>query len=259
MRIGILAVQGDYEAHARMLDRLGVPYQFVRTPQEASEVDAMILPGGESTTMLKFLQEEGLEAPLRNLAARGGAFFGTCAGAILLAREVRGPSQASLGLVDLVLTRNAYGRQLSSEVREAPSKLKAEPLEMVFIRAPIIEEVGLGVEVLASEGGRPVLVRQGKLLIATFHPELTDDSTVHEYFLKLAAEPSERGKAFKAERKRRSATLGRSRSHRPKRATRQNSIVLGDSILPPKRSTFDRDRSAEEHKSAESLAAKPHA
>jgi 5'-phosphate synthase pdxT subunit len=189
MRIGILAVQGDYEAHARMLDRLGVPYQFVRTPEQAMQVDAMILPGGESTTMLKFLQEEGLEAPLRDLAARGGAFLATCAGAILLAREVRGPAQASLGLVDLVLTRNAYGRQLSSEVREAASKLKAEPLEMVFIRAPIIEQIGPEVEVLASERGRPVLVRQGKMLLATFHPELTEDATVHEYFLKLAAEP----------------------------------------------------------------------
>src|SRR5580658_10533544 len=151
MRIGILAIQGDYEAHARMLERLGADYSFVRTPQEAAQVDAMILPGGESSTMLKFLQEEKLEAPLLDLAARGGAFFGTCAGAILLARDVRGPAQPSLGLVDLVLTRNAYGRQLSSEVREAASKLRAEPLEMVFIRAPIIEEVGPGVEVLASE------------------------------------------------------------------------------------------------------------
>ena len=139
--------------------------------------------------MLKFLREEGLEAPLRALAARGGAFLGTCAGAILLAREVRGPSQWSLGLADLVVTRNAYGRQLASEVRYAPSKLKAEPLEMVFIRAPFIDEIGPQVEVLASEGGRPVLVRDGKMLVATFHPELTNDTAVHEYFLKLAAEP----------------------------------------------------------------------
>ena len=144
MRIGILAVQGDYEAHARMLDRLGAEYIFVRTPQEAAQADAMILPGGESTTMLKFLQDEGLEAPLRALAARGGAFLGTCAGAILLAREVRSPAQASLGLADLVVTRNAYGRQIASGVRSVPSKLKPEPLEAVFIRAPIIEAVGPG-------------------------------------------------------------------------------------------------------------------
>ena len=190
MRIGILAVQGDYQAHARVLERLGADYFFVRTPDEAARAEAMILPGGESTTMLKFIQEEGIEAPLRALAARGGAFLATCAGAILMAREVRGPAQWSLGLTDLVLTRNAYGRQLASEVRYAPSKLKPEPLEMVFIRAPLIEEIGPQVEVLASENGRPVLVRQGKMLVATFHPELTPDATIHEYFLKLAAEPA---------------------------------------------------------------------
>jgi 5'-phosphate synthase pdxT subunit len=190
MRIGILAIQGDYEAHARMLERLGADYVFVRTPQEAAQVDAMILPGGESSTMLKFLEEEKLEAPLRDLAARGGAFFGTCAGAILLAREVRGPAQASLDLVDVTVTRNAYGRQLSSEVRQAETTLKDTPLEIVFIRAPIIDRIGPGVQVLASERGRPVLVREGKMLIATFHPELTDDATVHEYFLKMAAEAS---------------------------------------------------------------------
>jgi pyridoxal 5'-phosphate synthase pdxT subunit len=193
--IGILSVQGDYEAHARALARLGVRTLFVRTPAEVAQVDAMILPGGESTTMLKFLNEEGLAAPLRELAAHGGAFFGTCAGAILLAREVRGPVQESLGLADVVVTRNAYGRQLASEIRWAPSQLRPDALEMVFIRAPIIEEVGAGVEILASDGGRPVLVRQGKLLLATFHPELTDDTTVHAYFLKLAAEPVARGGA----------------------------------------------------------------
>src|ERR1700688_434025 len=147
MLIGILSVQGDYEAHARMLERLGARYLFVRTPAEAAQADAMILPGGESTTMLKFLQEEHLAEPLRALAARGGAFFGTCAGAILLAREVRAPAQASLGLADIAIARNAYGRQLASEIRYASSKLKPEPLEMVFIRAPIVESVGPDVEV----------------------------------------------------------------------------------------------------------------
>jgi len=188
MKIGILAVQGDYEAHGRMLERLGADYLLVRTPKEAAQADAMILPGGESTTMLKFLKEEGLEAALRALDARGAAFFGTCAGAILLAREVRAPAQDSLGFADLAITRNAYGRQLASEVRSALSKLKPEPLEMVFIRAPWIDELGPAVEVLAREGGRPVLVRDGRILVATFHPELTADTTVHEYFLKLAAE-----------------------------------------------------------------------
>ena len=194
MKVGILAVQGDYEAHAHMLARLGADYILVRTPEDAAEVDAIILPGGESTTMLKFLKDEGLEAALRALDARGAAFFGTCAGAILLAREVRAPAQESLGFADLVITRNAYGRQVASEVRTAPSKLKSEPLEMVFIRAPWINEVGPGVEILAREGahgdGRPVLVRDGRILVSTFHPELTGDTTVHKYFLKLAAEQS---------------------------------------------------------------------
>jgi 5'-phosphate synthase pdxT subunit len=190
MKIGILAVQGDYEAHARMLERLRADYMLVRTPEEAAQVDAMILPGGESTTMLKFLKEEGLETALRALDARGAAFFGTCAGAILLARQVRSPVQDSLGFANLAITRNAYGRQLASEVRSALSKLKAEPLEMVFIRAPWIDEIGPDVEVLAREGGRPVLVRDGRVLVATFHPELSGDTTVHEYFLKLAAERS---------------------------------------------------------------------
>jgi len=187
MKIGILAVQGDYEAHARMLERLGADYVFVRTPRDAAGVDAMILPGGESTTMLKFLKEEGLEPALRELDARGAAFFGTCAGAILLAREVKSPGQESLGFADMVITRNAYGRQLASEVRQGQSTLGNGPLEMVFIRAPLIEKLGPGAEVLASDNGHPVLVRQGRLLIATFHPELTEDTTVHEYFLKLAA------------------------------------------------------------------------
>src|SRR3954466_12080745 len=138
--------------------------------------------------MVKFLQEAELDKPRRSLGERGGAFLATCAGAILLAKEVQHPSQWSLGLAEVVVTRNAYGRQLASEVRYAPSKLKSEPLEMVFIRAPLIERTGSGVEVLASDGGRPVLVRDGKMLLATFHPELTSDTTVHEYFLKLARE-----------------------------------------------------------------------
>ncbi len=187
MRIGILAVQGDYEAHAAVLARLGVEHVLVRAPADMAGVDALILPGGESTTQLKFLTEEGLEKAIRALAARGGALFGTCAGTILLAREVKNPGQPSLGLADLVVARNAYGRQVASEVAYGSSKLKDAPLEMVFIRAPVIEQVGRGVEVLAEYGGRPVLVRQDRVLAATFHPELTGDTTVHEYFLRLAA------------------------------------------------------------------------
>ncbi|MBI1749889.1 MAG: pyridoxal 5'-phosphate synthase glutaminase subunit PdxT [Acidobacteria bacterium] len=185
MRIGILAVQGDFEAHAKVLTKLGVDPVLVRAPEDLTGVDGLILPGGESSTQLHFLKEEGLQAAVKNFAARGGAFFGTCAGAILLAREVRNPSQESLGFADLVVSRNAYGRQLASRVTFAPCALKAEPLEMVFIRAPLIEQHGASVDTLAEIEGHPVLVRQGRVLVATFHPELTADSTVHEYFLKL--------------------------------------------------------------------------
>ena len=184
-KIGILAVQGDFEAHAKVLARLGVEPAFVRAPADLDGLDGIILPGGESSTQLHFLNEEGLKEALEKFSAGGGAFFGTCAGAILLAREVRHPAQESLGFADLVVARNAYGRQLSSHVISAPSRLKDEPLEMVFIRAPIIEQQGSGVEILAEAEGHPVLVHQGRVLVATFHPELTGDTTVHEYFLKL--------------------------------------------------------------------------
>jgi 5'-phosphate synthase pdxT subunit len=185
MKIAILAVQGDFEAHAKVLEKLGVEPVLVRAPEDLTGVDGLILPGGESTTQLHFLNEDGLKEALGKFAARGGAFFGTCAGAILLAREVRNPPQESLGFADLVVSRNAYGRQLASRVTFAPCALKAEPLEMVFIRAPLIEQQGSSVETLAEIEGHPVLVRQGRVLVATFHPELTEDSTVHEYFLKL--------------------------------------------------------------------------
>jgi pyridoxal 5'-phosphate synthase pdxT subunit len=188
MKVGILAVQGDFEAHAAMLARMGVEYVFVRTPDDLDGVDAVILPGGESTTQWKFLVEEGLDKSLVEHAARGGAIFGTCAGAILLAREVRNPEQQSLGVVDITVIRNAYGRQLASEVRQGATSISPEPIETVFIRAPIIDRVGPGVEVLANSEGQPVLIREGRMLIATFHPELTSDETVHEYFLRMANE-----------------------------------------------------------------------
>ena len=184
-RIGILAVQGDFEAHAKVLVRLGVDHVLVKSPIDLKGVDGLILPGGESTTQLQFLTEEGLLDAFRQFADRGGAFFGTCAGAILLAREVRNPAQPSLGLADITVTRNAYGRQVASRVCLGSSKLKQEPLEMVFIRAPVIESVGTGVKVLAECEDRPVLVRQGRVRAATFHPELTSDTTVHEHFLQL--------------------------------------------------------------------------
>ena len=186
MKVGILAVQGDYEAHAATLARLGADSVFVRTPRDLEGVDAVILPGGESTTQWKFLVEGGLDKCLLAHAARGGAIFGTCAGAILLAKEVRNPAQQSLGLADITVVRNGYGRQLASEVRQGAAAISTEPIEMVFIRAPIIERVGPGVEVLAKSDGQPVLIRQGQILIATFHPELTRDTAVHDYFLRMA-------------------------------------------------------------------------
>ena len=186
MKIGIVAIQGDYEAHAKALDRLGVEHAFVRLPEDLDGVSGVILPGGESTTHLKVMKEEGLFDALKKFAANGGAFFGTCAGAILLARDVHGPSQDSLGLLNMSILRNGYGRQLASDVHSGASKLRKEPLEMVFIRAPIIESVGKDVEVLAEDAGHAVLVQQGRILASTFHPELTDDSTVHRHFVKMA-------------------------------------------------------------------------
>jgi 5'-phosphate synthase pdxT subunit len=189
-KIGILAIQGDYQAHAAMLDRLGAAHTLVRWPRDLESLGGVILPGGESTAMLKFLDEEGLDRALVDFASECGAIFGTCAGTILLAREVKNPPQRSLALLDATVLRNAYGRQLASEIRREPTSLRAEPLEMIFIRAPIIESVGPGVEVLARYAHQPVLVRQGAILAATFHPELTADTCVHELFLQMASAPA---------------------------------------------------------------------
>jgi 5'-phosphate synthase pdxT subunit len=150
-------------------------------------LDGIILPGGESTTHLKVMVEEGLFEPLKKFGVDGRAVYGTCAGAILLAREVHGPPQASLGLLDATVLRNGYGRQLASDVHMVHTKLREQPMEMVFIRAPIFESVGDGVSVLAEDAGHPVLVRQGNILASTFHPELTDDPTIHEYFAKMVS------------------------------------------------------------------------
>jgi pyridoxal 5'-phosphate synthase pdxT subunit len=187
MKIGILAVQGDFEAHAAMLHELGAETIEVRTVEDLDDCDGLILPGGESTTQLQFLQEEGLYDAIREFSAEGGAIFGTCAGAILLATQVKNPVQDSLKLLDMTILRNGYGRQLASDVFFGPCTLKKEPLEMVFIRGPIIEKVGPGITVLAKHQGKPALVQNGHILAATFHPELTEDTTVHKRFLELAA------------------------------------------------------------------------
>jgi pyridoxal 5'-phosphate synthase pdxT subunit len=184
MNIGVLALQGDFDAHRRMLERLGVSVTLVRKPEELDSIDALVIPGGESSTFLNFLEQGGFLAKLREFVRTKPA-FGTCAGAILLAKEVSNPPQASLGALDIRVRRNAYGRQLESSIHQGTTSLGRDPLEMVFIRAPKIERVGAGVEVLAREGEDPVLVRQGKTMAATFHPELSDDTRVHGEFLKL--------------------------------------------------------------------------
>jgi 5'-phosphate synthase pdxT subunit len=192
LKIGILAVQGDFEAHAAMLAGMGVESVEVRTPEDLAGCDGLILPGGESTTQLQFLREEGLDEAIRRFAEDDKAIFGTCAGAILLASEVKNPRQDSLALLDMTVLRNAYGRQVHSDVVRGPSRLRKEPLEMVFIRGPVIERVGPHVEVLAEYAGKPALVQKGHIMASAFHPELTNDTTVHERFLRMAAERTER-------------------------------------------------------------------
>lgn len=182
---GILAIQGDFALHAKMLDRIGHAWRLVKHASDLEGISSLIIPGGESTTMLKFFAGEGLAAAIREFAAQGKPIFGTCAGAILLAREVSNPPQETLGLMDVAIERNAYGRQIDSAVRAGEcGELSSAPMRMVFIRAPIIRRVGAGVRVLARAEGAPVLVEQENLLAATFHPELTDDESVHRYFLK---------------------------------------------------------------------------
>jgi pyridoxal 5'-phosphate synthase pdxT subunit len=186
MIIGVLAIQGDYAAHKARLEQLGAAVTLVRKPEQLDGIDAIIIPGGESSTFLNFLVERGFLEKLKDFVRTKPA-FGTCAGAILLAKDVENPPQTSLGALDIRVRRNAYGRQVDSSIREAATKLGDRPLEMVFIRAPKIVATGKDVEVLATESGDPVLVRQGKVMAATFHPELSNDTRVHQEFLKLVS------------------------------------------------------------------------
>jgi 5'-phosphate synthase pdxT subunit len=176
-RVGVLALQGDFEAHRKALERAGAEAVEVRTQADLDAVDGLIIPGGESTSMLKLLHIENLFEPLRRFGGQK-PIFGTCAGAILLAREVSNPAQESFGLMDIAVERNAYGRQLDSRI----VKLEGD-VEAVFIRAPIIRSAGPEVKVLASYNGTPVWAEQGRHMVATFHPELTKDTRVHETFL----------------------------------------------------------------------------
>jgi pyridoxal 5'-phosphate synthase pdxT subunit len=186
MKIGVLALQGDFEAHRRRLEELGAEVVLVKKPEQLDEIDGLVIPGGESGTFLKLLGEAGFEK-LKQFA-HSKPTFGTCAGAILLASEVDNPKQAGLGVLDIGIRRNAYGRQMDSSIREGrlvDEKQSESPIEMVFIRAPKIERVGAGVEVIATEGSDPVAVRQGKAMAATFHPELSEDTRVHRAFLDM--------------------------------------------------------------------------
>jgi 5'-phosphate synthase pdxT subunit len=193
VRVGVLALQGDFSLHAAALRRAGVEPAEVRKPSALDDVDGLILPGGESTTLLHLMDAWDFRPALRAFHASGRPLFGTCAGLILLAREVENPRQPSLGLIDLAVERNAYGRQRESfEAAGAASgearghiELDGTALRMVFIRAPRIRRVGPGVDVLVRHRGDAVLAREGTVLVSSFHPELTDDLAVHRYFCRM--------------------------------------------------------------------------
>ena len=180
--IGVLALQGAYDAHAKTLKALGAEPRLVRVPAELEGLDGLVMPGGESTTMLKFLDRNGFFEVLKEFVHRTPT-FGTCAGAILLASRVESPAQRSLGALDITVERTAYGRQIDSTILSSDTTLPGGPLEMVFIRAPRITKTGPNVETLAMRDGDPTLVRSGNLMAATVHPELSSDTRVHQAFL----------------------------------------------------------------------------
>ncbi len=187
MRVGVLALQGDFALHAKALGKCGVEAVEVRKPSELDDVEGLIIPGGESTTLLKLMDAWNFTSTIETFHGAGKPIFGTCAGLIILAREVESPTQFSLGLIDVTVERNAYGRQRESFEASGVARLDAGPipLEMVFIRAPRIRRLGPSVQVLAEHRGEAVMARQGRVLVATFHPELTDNTTVHRYFCDL--------------------------------------------------------------------------
>jgi 5'-phosphate synthase pdxT subunit len=183
--IGVLALQGDFDAHRLRLEELGATVILVRKAEQLDDIDALVIPGGESTTFLKLLGDKFL-ARLQEFV-RLKPTFGTCAGAILLSNEVQSPPQQSLAVLDAAIERNAYGRQIDSSIREVSTSLPGGPLEAVFIRAPRFGRVGPNVEVIARDGDTPIMLRQGNVLAATFHPELSPDPRIHQFFLDLVA------------------------------------------------------------------------
>ena len=194
MKIGVLALQGDFALHAKALERCGVEVVEVRKPETLDEVEGLVVPGGESTTLLRLMDEWGFVPAIEKFHGSGKPIFGTCAGLILLARDVENPRQPSLGLIDVDVERNAYGRQRESFEAAGVATLdgREAPLEMVFIRAPRIRRVGPSAETLARHGGEPVMARQGTVLVATFHPELTDNPVIHRFFCDLVRAAADR-------------------------------------------------------------------
>lgn len=193
MTIGVLALQGAFREHIQMLRMCGQEAREIRLPEELDSVDALIIPGGESTTISKLMREYGFPEKIKSFAKSGKPIMGTCAGLILLAASQQGRKQKLLNLIDIDVKRNAYGRQIES--REVDIDIPAigpRPFHAVFIRAPQVESAGPGVEVLATYQGRIVLARQKNILICCFHPELTDDPRIHELLLKMAAKKKSR-------------------------------------------------------------------
>jgi 5'-phosphate synthase pdxT subunit len=185
--IGVLALQGAFDVHAKRLAELGATTLLIRKPDQLASLDALVLPGGESSTFLKHLERAGFYDAL-NAFCHAKPVFGTCAGCILLAKDVINPTQASFGVLDITVERNAYGRQNDSAILTSETSLPGGPLEMVFIRAPRIARLGRGIETLATRDGSPTLIRRGRLLAATFHPELSEDTRVHQLFLDIVRE-----------------------------------------------------------------------
>ena len=194
MKIGVLALQGDFALHVKALKDCGVDAVEVRKPGELADLDGLVIPGGESTTLLKLMDEWQFVSALEKFHAAGKPLFGTCAGLILLARGVDNPRQFSLGLIDVDVERNSYGRQRESFETRGTAMLEGAPasIEMMFIRAPRIRRVGEGVDVLARQGGDPVMARQGTVLVATFHPEVTGEPAVHRYFCDMVRRAARR-------------------------------------------------------------------
>ena len=202
--VGVLALQGSFARHRRMLEAVGAPAREVRTPRDLEGLTGLVLPGGESTTMLKLMEREGLEEAIRRFHGEGGALFGTCAGLILLAARVTGPDQRSLGLLDVDVERNAFGRQIDSFETDLDWTEDERGIRGVFIRAPRIRRMPDGVRALSHLDGEPVLVRADRVLAATFHPELTDDTRLHRYFVERVTggrrEPTPRPEGERAAR-----------------------------------------------------------